>query len=664
MSLDNPILQHRRTACGLATLIMIDHHFGGQTTAVQFEALYGVAQQSWSAADLARHATRLGLTVQALELEPAELPALPLPCILHWQLNHFVVLRAIRWGRYVVDDPAIGRLTIDKQTLLDHFTGVALTCQPLIDERLKAESERTRIRSSQDFTVQLNQLTALVFYLMVGVLQAGIPLIIKFILDEVVISQDLALLQSVTTGLLLIMLATPLMTHLQERLLLDCSQHLEQNALSRLLGNQIAAPSGTFEAIDVQAALRHVQQLHAFGQFYGAGAVRFLGDLVLALGLLFILWSIHPISGCLMTIVSGVLTCTSLWFTQPITSADKYASNSDQKRLKHLMEWFSHRQEIRRYDAEQPFLNRIIQALQAFHSQQVLASDHKAKMTLANQVTVGISLSLLLYGIALETMHGQLSLGGLYLILAYRGLLTQYVLSICQQFTSARSAQEIRHDLREIMPPAPITASPDLTRTDSQVPGAPWSQTSQSGSLHYRRLNSSTSFSALRSAILTSGSNAPFPSSEDRLNWPSPIATTATTDAIFHTTILANITMMAAAPDLARVDRLIQEMALTHVIHRHPMGLDTVITQDEHRFDRFEYARLMLARALYTQPRCLVCELPAAIATCSVMQETLQSLIRNGLIIELRSHDMIPPIEGLSLVWQTTQGWLQQIESS
>ena len=90
---------------------------------------------------------------------------------------------------------------------------------------------------------------------MVGVLQAGIPLIIKFILDEVVISQDLALLQSVTTGLLLIMLATPLMTHLQERLLLDCSQHLEQDALSRLLGNQIAAPSGTFEAIDVQAAL-------------------------------------------------------------------------------------------------------------------------------------------------------------------------------------------------------------------------------------------------------------------------------------------------------------------------------------------------------------------------------------------------------------------------
>ena len=45
MRFDHPILQHRRTACGLATLIMIDHHFGGQTTAVQFEAMHGLANQ-------------------------------------------------------------------------------------------------------------------------------------------------------------------------------------------------------------------------------------------------------------------------------------------------------------------------------------------------------------------------------------------------------------------------------------------------------------------------------------------------------------------------------------------------------------------------------------------------------------------------------------------
>ena len=662
MSLDNPILQHRRTACGLATLIMIDHHFGGQTTAVQFEAMYGVAHQQWSAADLVQHATRLGLSVLTLELEPAELPALTLPCILHWQMNHFVVLRAIRWGRYIIDDPAVGRLTIDKQMLLDHFTGVALTFQPLINKQLTAISAQARIAASKDLTVQANQLTSLVFHLMVGALQAGIPVIIKFILDEVIISQDFALLQSVTVGLLLILLAMPLITHLQQRLLMDCSQHLEQHALFKLLDNQIAAPSGAFESTDVQAALKHVQRLYAFGQFYGAEAVRIVGDLVLAVGLLSVLWLIHPASGGLMTVASAVLICTSIWFTHPIISAEKCANNSEQTRLKHLMEWFSHHREIRRYRAEQPFLNRIIQALQAFHSQQSLAADHKARMTLVNQFTVGISLSLLIYGIALETMIGQLSLGGLYLILAYRGLLTQYILSMCQQLTKARSAQEIRHDLRELRPPDQITASTESTRIDSSEQRVSSTQTSQFGSLHYRQLTPSTSFSHLRSTILAPGSVGACPGSEGQETWPSPITTTAATDAIFNTTILANITMMAAAPDLARVDRLIQQLALTHAIYRHPLGLDTVITLDEHRFDRFEYARLMLTRALYTEPRCLVCELPSVIAACSVMQQTLQRLVRTGLTIELRSHDSIPPIEGLSLVWQTTRGWRQHID--
>lgn len=662
MSLNNPILQHRRTACGLAALIMIDHHFGGQTTAIEFEAMHGCTQQQWSAADLIQNATRLGLAVQALELEPAELPALPLPCILHWQLNHFVVLRAMGWGRYVVDDPALGRLTIDQQTLLDQFTGVALTCRPVITERAKSTSGQASASSPQDVNLQVNQLTALVFCLIVGILQAGIPLIIKFILDDVVISQDLALLQSITTGLLLILLTMPLMTHLQERFLLGSSQRLEHNAFTRLLNNQIAAASSSFEAIDVQATLKRVKLLHAFGQFYGAEAVRFLGDLLLAVGLLGTLWLIHPASALLMTVMAAVLIGTSLWFTQPILSAEKYASNSEQTRLEHLMEWLSHRQAIRRYGAEQPFLNRIIQALNATHSHQLQTSDRKAQMTLANQITIGIALSLLLYGIASEAMIGRMSLGGLYLILAYRGLLTQHVLSMCQQLTSARSAKDIRHDLRGITPPTQLTERTDLTLKDSTMPQAQANPSTQTGALRYLRLSPSTSFSAVRDAILDLPSTPVQNDRIDQPNRPFPIATATPTDPILNTTILANITMMAVMPDLARVDRLIQLMALTHSIYRHPLGLDTIIAQDQHGFDRFEHARFMLTRALYTQPRCVVYELPAVFASCSVMQEALGCLVRKGLTIELRSHDPILPFQGLSLVSQSEQGWLQKTE--
>jgi hypothetical protein len=42
----------------------------------------------------------------------------------------------------------------------------------------------------------------------------------------------------------------------------------------------------------------------------------------------------------------------------------------------------------------------------------------------------------------------------------------------------------------------------------------------------------------------------------------------------------------------------------------------------------------------------------------------LHCLVRTGLVIEVRSHDMIPPIEGLRLTWQTTLGWQQHTESA
>tara|TARA_B110000091_G_scaffold214440_1_gene267908 strand:+ start:16540 stop:18558 length:2019 start_codon:yes stop_codon:yes gene_type:complete len=671
LALGNAILQHRQTACGLAALIMIDHHFGGQTNACQFEAVHGPSDQQWSAADMILNATHLGLSGQAIELEPAELAALTLPCVLHWQLNHFVVLRAIRWGRYIIDDPAMGRLSVDRQALKDHFTGIALTFQPEIEARLGAMPGQSSLRGSPVLKLQSDQLVALIFFLMVGALQASIPLIIKFILDDIVMSHDIALLQSTTMGFLLILIAAPLMTHLQARLMLGCSQNLEQNALRRLLKNLTAAPSGTLGPLAAQTCFKRVKHLHHFGQFYGAEGVQILGDLLLAIALVSTLFLINPETALLMILTSAVLISLSLWFTPQIASAEKLAGLSEQTRLEHLMELLNHGEEIRRYGAEQPFLHRINQGLHQSHHQQSLGTHRKASMALAHQLTTGVSLSIVLYWIAFQTMAGHMTLGGLYLILAYRGLLTQHVLSICQQFTGAASAQDIRRDLRDLIAAADITASAGLKVIDPPLPMANLTvklanptQSTQIGALRYERLTSSSSFSAASHAILTPGSKPDSKAETGRdqgaIYRPLPIATAFATDAIFNTTILANITMMAAVPDRARVEHLIRKMALLDAINQHPFGLDTVIGPDQHRFDRSETARLILTRALYQAPGTLVLELPSVIVACEVMQDTLRQLLGTGLTIELRSHDFIPPIAGLRLVWQTRHGWLLQ----
>ena len=71
-------------------------------------------------------AEALQLTSRAVRLEPEDLPCLTMPCILHWNMDHFVVLAALGRRHATVYDPARGVLKIGFPEFSDHYTGVAL----------------------------------------------------------------------------------------------------------------------------------------------------------------------------------------------------------------------------------------------------------------------------------------------------------------------------------------------------------------------------------------------------------------------------------------------------------------------------------------------------------------------------------------------------------
>src|SRR5690606_21736005 len=75
-------------------------------------------------------AQRLGLAARPLRLELEELGQLRLPCILHWDLNHFVVLARVGGSRATIFDPALGERRMSLPEVSRHFTGVALELVP------------------------------------------------------------------------------------------------------------------------------------------------------------------------------------------------------------------------------------------------------------------------------------------------------------------------------------------------------------------------------------------------------------------------------------------------------------------------------------------------------------------------------------------------------
>ena len=103
------MLQLSSVECGAASLSMILNYFGRRTRVSDCRDALGVGRDGLSAEAIARTARNFGLRVKAYTLEPARLKDVPLPVIVHWNLNHFVVVE--RWSPAMVEmvDPASGR---------------------------------------------------------------------------------------------------------------------------------------------------------------------------------------------------------------------------------------------------------------------------------------------------------------------------------------------------------------------------------------------------------------------------------------------------------------------------------------------------------------------------------------------------------------------------
>jgi ATP-binding cassette subfamily B protein RaxB len=113
--------------CGLACMAMVSRYHGHDVDLNGLRQRYAFSLAGASLKSLMTIADQLGFSTRALKVELSALPKIHLPAILHWDLNHFVVLKSVgRGGRLVVHDPAVGARTLALEEVSKHFTGVVL----------------------------------------------------------------------------------------------------------------------------------------------------------------------------------------------------------------------------------------------------------------------------------------------------------------------------------------------------------------------------------------------------------------------------------------------------------------------------------------------------------------------------------------------------------
>jgi ATP-binding cassette subfamily B protein RaxB len=339
------ILQTESSECGLASLAMIANHHGYRVDLVELRRRFSVSLKGVTLEHLMRHASALQLASRPLRLDIEELDQLQMPCILHWDMNHFVVLKSVGRGfggkcMVTLLDPAVGERRMALHEVSRHFTGIALELMPNADFTVKDERKKIAIRDLTGHVAGLRralvQLISLALALEIFAIAS--PLFSQFVVDEVIVSGDHDLLKVLLLGFGLLTLTQTTISFARSWFLMRWSIDIGQQWATRLFTHLTRLPVTYFEK-------RHLGDV--VSRFGSVGAIQstltslFVESLLDGLMALFALGMMLMYSPTLSALIIGAVALYALlrWsFYQPLKEASQERLVLAAKEQSHFLE--------------------------------------------------------------------------------------------------------------------------------------------------------------------------------------------------------------------------------------------------------------------------------------------------------------------------------------
>jgi len=416
------VYQTEAAECGLACLAMLACFHGHQIDLGVLRRRHPPSLNGVTLRALIQVAQHLDLVCRPVRFELQHLRQLRLPAILHWDMNHFVVLKEVGRKGITVHDPASGQKFFPMSEVSNRLTGVALEVTPAAD--FSPRNERARLPFSVFWTQLSGSGHALVqIFVLSIVLQLFVlagPFYMQLTIDEVIARGDVDLLVVLAIGFAFLALMKATAAALRSSILLVLQNVIQFQLGGRLFRHLIRLPISYFEKRHVGDILSRFSSLQPIRNLLAEGMVAALLDGVMAV-LTLTMMLIYSVKLAVVVLVAVVLYAIVrlalyrvLWRRSEVLIQNQAKENST------FIETLRGIQTLKLYNRENEregqWLNRYADVVNA----NVSVGRAKIDISTINDIIFGLETVITVYLAARLALNNSLTIGAIFAFFSYK----------------------------------------------------------------------------------------------------------------------------------------------------------------------------------------------------------------------------------------------------
>ena len=416
------VLQSEAAECGLACMTMIAQYYSDKRDLNALRQTVSVSLRGTTLKDVMRIASDLGFQTRAIKIEMEHLAQLSCPAILHWNMNHFVVLTKVKGKTLTIHDPALGERKLTYSEASKYITGIALEVTP--SDTFSPKKSAPRLGLSQFFTrttgFKRNLLTLFALSIVLQLFALASPYYMQIVVDDVLIYNNDALLKALAIGFALLLIIETFTSGIRKFVILSVSSRLQLQMSASVFKHLLSLPLDYFDKRHIGDVVSRFGSLASIREFLTTGLVTALLDGLMAVITLAVMILYSPkltlvvvaIMLAYLSVRLGLLPFIKRLTTERIALAALEQSHFMES-VRAILPIRVYSQEVQRHGQWQ---NKLVATL----NKDITLGKINIGSALTNQLLFGAENLVVVYIGASLVMEGTLSIGMLLAFMAYK----------------------------------------------------------------------------------------------------------------------------------------------------------------------------------------------------------------------------------------------------